>query len=54
MSQFNDREKDDRPMWDIVCDDCGKEAQVPFEPDGERPVYCQECYRKRRQRRRRY
>ncbi|MHA1401466.1 MAG: CxxC-x17-CxxC domain-containing protein [Candidatus Heimdallarchaeaceae archaeon] len=34
-----------------MCDDCGKESQVPFKQDGERPVYCQDCYRKRRQRR---
>ena len=28
--------------------DCGKECEVPFKPDGTRPVYCQECYAKRR------
>ncbi|MHA1865147.1 MAG: CxxC-x17-CxxC domain-containing protein [Candidatus Heimdallarchaeaceae archaeon] len=45
---------DNREMFDIVCDDCGKKAQVPFKPDGERPVYCQDCYRKHRQNNRRY
>jgi CxxC-x17-CxxC domain-containing protein len=41
---------DDRPreMHDIKCSECGKDAQVPFKPDGERPVYCRECYQKQR------
>lgn len=40
-----------REMHDIVCADCGKAAQVPFKPSGDRPVYCPECYRKRREQR---
>ncbi|MFQ6074673.1 MAG: CxxC-x17-CxxC domain-containing protein [Candidatus Bathyarchaeia archaeon] len=35
-------------MYKIICADCGKEAEVPFKPDETRPVYCRECYRKRR------
>ena len=34
-----------RPMFDAVCASCGKETQVPFEPRGDRPVYCSDCYR---------
>lgn len=26
-----------------VCWNCGKKTKVPFEPDGERPVYCDDC-----------
>ena len=37
-----------REMHKVTCADCGQEAEVPFKPDGTRPVYCQECYRKRR------
>ncbi len=33
-------------MHDITCANCGKAAQVPFKPDGTRPVYCQDCFRK--------
>ncbi len=40
-----------REMHTITCADCGKEDQVPFKPDGDRPVYCRECYPKHRQRR---
>lgn len=38
----------DRTMHKIVCSDCGSEAEVPFKPSGDRPVYCKECYRKHR------
>jgi len=32
-----------------VCADCGKEiTELPFEPSPDRPVYCQECWAKRR------
>jgi CxxC-x17-CxxC domain-containing protein len=24
--------------------ECGKTCQVPFKPDGSRPVYCSDCY----------
>jgi len=33
-------------MYRAVCADCGKECEVPFEPDGSRPVYCKDCYQK--------
>jgi CxxC-x17-CxxC domain-containing protein len=32
-----------------VCADCGKETKLPFKPTGTRPVYCSDCFRKRRQ-----
>jgi len=38
----------DRPMFDAVCAECGAQTQVPFQPTGERPVYCNECFRARR------
>ena len=34
-----------RQMHDVVCDGCGKTAQVPFLPRGDRPVYCDECFK---------
>ena len=33
-----------RPMFDVVCASCGKDTQVPFQPRGDRPVYCSDCY----------
>ena len=32
----------------VVCADCGRTAQVPFQPTGSRPVYCNDCFRSRR------
>lgn len=38
----------ERKMYKITCADCGLEAEVPFKPDGSRPVYCRDCYQKHR------
>jgi CxxC-x17-CxxC domain-containing protein len=35
-----------RQMFSVVCAQCGKDTEVPFEPRGDRPVYCSDCYRK--------
>jgi CxxC-x17-CxxC domain-containing protein len=35
-------------QYPIICSQCGCEATVPFVPKEDRPVYCAECYRKRR------
>jgi len=37
-----------REMHKVTCADCGKETEVPFKPDGERPVYCRDCFQKRK------
>ncbi|MAF81195.1 zinc-binding protein, partial [bacterium] len=31
-------------MFDATCADCGSETQVPFQPSGDRPVYCRDCF----------
>ena len=33
-----------RQMYPVVCAQCGKETEVPFEPRQGRPVYCSDCY----------
>lgn len=33
-----------REYYDIVCDSCGQDAKVPFQPRGDRPVYCNDCF----------
>ena len=35
-----------RELFTVQCSDCGKDTEVPFKPDGERPVYCRDCYQK--------
>ena len=36
-----------REMFPAVCATCGKETTVPFQPSGDKPVYCRECYQPR-------
>jgi CxxC-x17-CxxC domain-containing protein len=28
----------------VTCSGCGKQTTVPFEPRGDRPIYCQDCF----------
>ena len=51
MSYKSDRRSNDdepREMHKVTCADCGNETEVPFKPDGVRPVYCRDCYQKRK------
>ena len=38
-----------REMHSAICASCGKEAQVPFVPRGDKPVYCSDCFQQQRQ-----
>jgi CxxC-x17-CxxC domain-containing protein len=33
-----------RQLFDVVCSNCNRPTQVPFQPRGTRPVYCRECF----------
>jgi CxxC-x17-CxxC domain-containing protein len=35
----------ERQMYPAVCAQCGKNTEVPFQPRGDRPVYCSDCFR---------
>ena len=37
-----------REMHKATCSECGQECEVPFKPTEGKPVYCKECYRKKR------
>lgn len=37
-----------RPMFAVVCFQCGKDCEIPFKPAPGRPVYCPECFAKRK------
>lgn len=41
--------KPEREMFIGVCANCGGEAKVPFQPREDRPVYCSECFAKRKE-----
>lgn len=33
-----------RQMYTATCSNCGEEALVPFQPRGDKPIYCSNCY----------
>jgi CxxC-x17-CxxC domain-containing protein len=37
----------DRQMYAAVCAQCGKQTEVPFQPRGDKPVYCNDCFSSR-------
>jgi CxxC-x17-CxxC domain-containing protein len=37
-----------RELFFAVCSVCGRETQLPFKPRGDRPVYCGDCFGRRR------
>lgn len=38
-----------REMYDAICAECGAKTQVPFRPSGDRPVYCRDCFNRRKE-----
>ena len=53
QAQGNARPNDNRPrrpMFAAVCADCKKNCEIPFQPSKDRPVYCQECFSRRKSR----
>ncbi|MDQ6932420.1 MAG: zinc-ribbon domain containing protein [Candidatus Eremiobacteraeota bacterium] len=37
-----------REMYTVTCSECGQQAEVPFQPRGDKPVYCRDCFQKSR------
>lgn len=37
-----------RQMYSATCSGCGRTCEVPFQPSGEKPVYCSDCFRSQR------
>lgn len=38
-------ERQERPKTEVTCANCGRLTTVPFEPKGDRPVYCLDCFK---------
>ncbi|HMD02709.1 MAG TPA: zinc-ribbon domain containing protein [Candidatus Baltobacteraceae bacterium] len=36
-----------REMFVTTCSQCGQTAEVPFQPRGDKPVYCRDCFQSR-------
>lgn len=37
-----------RQMFPATCAKCGAQTEVPFQPKGDKPVYCRECFQAQR------
>ena len=37
-----------REMHKATCSECGKECEVPFKPTQGKPVFCKECFSKKK------
>jgi CxxC-x17-CxxC domain-containing protein len=37
-----------REMHKATCSECGQECEVPFKPTEGKPVFCKECYKKKK------
>jgi len=48
MAKLHRIMSEERKMYPIKCSDCGTDAEVPFDPKPDRPVYCKECLPKHR------
>lgn len=35
-----------REMFRTTCSNCGNECEVPFKPNGSKPVFCSNCFEK--------
>ncbi len=38
-------ERSPREYFAAICTSCGNQAQVPFKPRMDKPVYCSDCFR---------
>lgn len=43
---FSRAPRPERELFDVVCSSCGQPTKVPFQPRGDRPVYCRDCFDK--------
>lgn len=34
-----------RQLFEITCSQCGRKDTVPFQPRGDRPLLCRDCFR---------
>lgn len=48
--RFNDRGASRGPvtMHQAICDNCGKNCEVPFRPTSGKPIFCSNCFENKR------
>ena len=48
---FREFNSEPREMHKVICSECKKECTVPFKPTEGKPVFCKDCYAKKKPRR---
>lgn len=43
---FGNRDNDGPEMHQTTCSECGMRCEVPFKPNGSKPVFCRSCFNK--------
>ena len=43
-SKFGGRSDGPKTMHKAICAGCGKTCEVPFKPNGQKPVFCNDCF----------
>lgn len=43
---FGKRDFGPKEMHSATCAECGSRCEVPFKPNGEKPVYCSNCFKR--------
>ena len=42
---FGPRSEGPTEMHQATCNECHKKCEVPFRPNGKKPVYCRDCFK---------
>jgi len=45
-SRKNSDRRQSHDMHPAICAACGKSTQVPFKPRSDKPIYCNDCFKK--------
>lgn len=46
-SRYENRGPKEMQLFQATCTTCGKSCEVPFRPDGTKPVLCRDCFAKK-------
>jgi CxxC-x17-CxxC domain-containing protein len=44
--KYDNGRRSDSGMHTATCADCSEKCQVPFKPNGRKPVLCSDCFRR--------
>lgn len=42
------QDRDFKEVFEVICEECGRQTTVPFKPRGTHPVLCRDCFSRRK------